>query len=113
MDGFLQSGDSLQALWQANWSSSNGPLIIADLIDPDDRNLFDFALEMTDHRDNNWPTIIARGSETIGGVDQSMLLILDPVLTAASVATTAVPEPTTLALTAIGLLGISWRRRKQ
>ncbi|TWU29755.1 PEP-CTERM sorting domain-containing protein [Bythopirellula polymerisocia] len=113
-------GDALlnyDTLLNGDWSEGNGLLNIADLIDVAslDGAHFESAMELTDRRDNGWPTIIAQGSRTIDGVSKSMLLILDPVLKASTLAsTTAVPEPATWLLLSIAaqvcVLG-RWRRR--
>jgi hypothetical protein len=91
----------------------NGALKISDLIDPDDPNRykFDFARELTDQRSDGWPTIIAHGSETVDGVEQKLLLVLDPVLNAASAATAAVPEPATAMLLFAALVSFTQVRR--
>lgn len=73
-------------LWHAEWSKTNGPLNIADMLHPQDALAWqstNFMQELTD-RDytsgaSGFPVIIAYGSEVIDGVEIRFPLILRPV----------------------------------
>ncbi|TWU26121.1 hypothetical protein [Bythopirellula polymerisocia] len=100
---FLLPDYSTDSLWNADWSASNGPIAIADLIDPSDpnRSLFNGARELTDRDATGWPTLVTNSGSTF--------LVLRPEV-AASINVVAVPEPTCLVLLGFSGLVIVSRR---
>ncbi len=95
-------------LWQGEWSEANGPLTIVDVIDDDPNRQFITSFDLTDRNSNDWPSIIGYGTETLGGVEKPLILILDPILNATK---TTVPEPTGEVLTLMALLATTMFRR--
>lgn len=106
-DDFLldPTSGNADALWHGDWSIDNGPITIADLIDPNDpsRGLYSGARELTDRDATGWPTLITNS----GG---SFVVLRPQLITSA--AATAVPEPQSVTLLTLAALSSLLARRK-